>query len=98
MVGLQLDEHQGEIAEDLTAILATIKRNEFPPAFSNHYDNHALIAGEMMLLHFEHLFAYHSSKENLNGWHIKGQFLNELVTHYFNELNFKLLNFQHSKT
>ena len=87
LVGLQLEELQFEEAEQAPAILAMINRNEFPPAFNRELENHKLIAKEMLLPHFERLFENFSSKEDLKGWQIKGQFLNRLVNQYFKQLN-----------
>ena len=87
LVGLQLEELQLEGAEQAPAILAMINRCEFPPTFNREIENHTLIAKEVLLPHFERLFENFSSKEELNGWQIKGQFLNKLVNQYFKELN-----------
>ena len=83
VVRLKLDEMANGDSDPAVDILALIKRDELPSNIADSEDNFSLIAKEMMLCHFDLLFEFYDSLDDLNDWTFEEDELYALVKHHF---------------
>lgn len=83
VVRLKLDEMANGDSDPAVDILALIKRDELPGNIADSEDNFSLIAQEMILCHFDLLFEFYESLEDLDDWTFEEDELYALVKHHF---------------
>lgn len=83
VVRLKLDEMANGDSDPAVDILALIKRDELPSNIADSEDNFSLIAKEMILCHFDLLFEFYDSLDDLDDWTFEEDELYTLVKHHF---------------
>lgn len=82
-VQLKLDEFSNGASNPARELLALVKKEDLPEELSDHEDNYYRIAQEMMHRHFQELFKYCGTFEELRDWEFQDDGLSELVKAYF---------------
>ena len=83
VVRLKLDEFTNGESEPAADILALIKREELPSDIVDAEENYSIISREMIGCHFDTLFEFYKSMEDLEGWTFEDDTLNSFVKHHF---------------
>lgn len=84
VIRLQLDEYVDEGAEPAADILAVAERSDIPDEILHSDNCHEVACKAMMNYHFQSLFDYYESAEELNDWVFQPDALHSLVAEYFN--------------
>jgi hypothetical protein len=82
-VRLKLDEFSNGKSKPASELLALVKKEDLPDELSDHEDNYYHIAQEMMHRHFQELFKFYETFEELRDWEFQEDGLSELVKAYF---------------
>jgi hypothetical protein len=82
-IQLKLDEFSNGKSKPASELLALVKKEDLPKELSDQEDNYFRIAQEMMNCHFQELFKYYESFEELRHWEFQEDGLFELVKVYF---------------
>jgi hypothetical protein len=83
VVMLKLDEFSIGKSKPANDLLALVKIEDLPDAISVSEDNYYLIAQEMMHCHFQELYKYYDSLEELQDWEFEDDVLFDYVKAYF---------------
>jgi len=86
IIRLKLNEESNGESEEASDILSVIKKFEIPEDFDYGDDNNYFLGKEMLMSHFEYLFDYYDSYDQLieDGWVTNNeQALNEVIIYYF---------------
>ena len=79
IISLKIDEIYNGESEPAVDALAYMKRTN-----SNINDNdYGLVSKEMLLCHFDRLFEFYQTKDEMQDWEFEGDFINEVVDEYF---------------
>jgi hypothetical protein len=70
MVRLKLDESTCGKSEPAADILALVKRDSLPKNLKDTLESYSIISREMLLCHFDSLFEFYNSIEELDEWTI----------------------------
>lgn len=83
VVRLKLDESTNGESEPAADLLALVQRNELPNNIADNEDSYHVISREMLLCHFDSLFKYYNSLEELNDWAFEDDALYSFVKYHF---------------
>ncbi len=83
IVRLKLDELAFGESEPAIDILALVKRNTLPNSIPDTEESYSLIAQEMILCHFNSLFEFYESIEELEDWTFKDDALHSFAQYHF---------------
>jgi hypothetical protein len=86
IVRLKLDEEVNGESEEASDLLALIDKSEIPSTFDYGEDTNYVIAKEMLLAHFNKLFEFYDTYEQLldSGFEINKELaLNEIIKYHF---------------
>ena len=92
VVRLKLDESTCGESEPAADLLALVQRNALPNNIADNEDSYHVISREMILCHFDSLFEYYNSLEELDDWAFEDDALYSFVKYHFelkNDLNSK---------
>jgi hypothetical protein len=92
IVRLKLDEFACGESEPAADILALVQRNCLPNHLKDSEESYSIISREMLLCHFESLFEFYDSIEELDEWTFEDDALYSFVQYHFelkNEPNSK---------
>jgi hypothetical protein len=68
LVGLKLDESTNGPSEEALDILAVVKRDEHTDKVAAKADHYKLIIRDMLLCHFDSLFEFYDTIEEVDDW------------------------------
>jgi hypothetical protein len=86
IVRLKLDEETNGESEEASDLLALIEKSEIPSSFDYGEDTNYFLVKEMLLAHFDNLFEFYDSYEQLidEGFEINEELaLNEIIKYHF---------------
>ena len=83
IVRLKLDEFTCGESEPAAEILALVQRNCLPNNLKDTEESYSIISREMLLCHFESLFEFYDSIEELDEWTFEDDALYSFVQYYF---------------
>lgn len=83
VVRLKLDESSNGASEPAADILAILKKDSMPDSITQTDDNHSIIIRDMILCHFDSLFEFYNSIEELDDWTFEDDLLNSFVKYHF---------------
>ena len=83
LIWLKLDEHMMGESEPAVDILALIKKDSIPEDTIDHEEKIRIAAQDMILCHFERLFEFIESYEEIKDWEFEEDFIHQLVKHHF---------------
>lgn len=86
IVRLKLDENTCGPSDEASDILALIMKKDIPETYDYGSDNNYFLAKEMLLSHFDYLFKFYNSYDELinGGWEISEELaIVEIVKYYF---------------
>lgn len=88
VVRLKLDEDEFGKSDEAFDILSLIKKSEIPNSYNYGTDQNYFLAREMLLCHFEYLFEFYKSYDELikGGWEINEELAIVEIVKYFFEL------------
>jgi hypothetical protein len=83
IVRLKLDESTCGESEPAADILALVKRNSLPKHLNDTLESYSIISREMLLCHFDSLFEFYNSIEELDEWTFEDDTLFSFVQYHF---------------
>jgi hypothetical protein len=83
VVRLKLDESSNGESEPAADILAMVKRDTMPDSITQTEENHDIISKDMILCHFDSLFEFYNSIEELDDWTFEDDLLYSFVKYHF---------------
>ncbi len=83
LVGLKLDESTNGPSEEALDILAVVKRDEHTDKVAAKADHYELIIRDMLLCHFDSLFEFYDTIEEVDDWTFYEDDLLPIVKYHF---------------
>jgi hypothetical protein len=83
IVRLKLNEENNGESDFVSDILTLINRNEIPENIDDSSDNYFLFCQEMLFCHFDILFQFYDTVDEIEGWDFNGDALLTIVNSYF---------------
>jgi hypothetical protein len=83
LVRLKLDESVNGKSEQAVDVLAVIKRSEISEVLEDSFENYYVFCREMLLCHFERLFQFYESMDDLKEWTFNDDALHQMIIYHF---------------